>query len=112
MSRRRQVQDPNKPKAKEESAATYQGWGGAVSARTQTFNASPRILILFLNDQDRKMAEAALYDGRAGPRDRGRREGRKQGFELTLDKATLLGRRKGPAGFDAHLPPPSPMRVD
>lgn len=45
----------------------------------------------------------------AGPRDRGRREGRKAGFELTLDKATLLGRRKGPAGMET---PGSPMRID
>lgn len=43
---------------------------------------------------DCKMGEAALYDGRAGPRDRGRQSGRKTGFELTLDNATLLGRRK------------------
>lgn len=47
--------------------ATYQGWGGA----------------------DRKMAEAALYDGRAGPRDRGKKD-RKAGFELTLNNATLV----------------------
>ncbi|KAI5478284.1 serine/threonine protein kinase [Pseudohyphozyma bogoriensis] len=67
---------------------TYQGWGGA----------------------DRKQAEAALYDGRAGPRDRGRRSNGKAGFELSLNKSTLLGRRKGPGGLD--LPPPSPMRVD
>ena len=52
---------------------TYVGWGGA----------------------DRKMAEAVLYDsGRAGTRDRGRANGKRgAGFELALDKATLLGRR-------------------
>ena len=52
---------------------TYVGWGGA----------------------DRKMAEAVLYDsGRAGTRDRGRAGGKRgAGFELALDKATLLGRR-------------------
>ncbi|GAA5899140.1 hypothetical protein JCM5296_005754 [Sporobolomyces johnsonii] len=89
--KRRAVQDPNRSRTTQtaaeqaHAAQTYQGWGGA----------------------DRKQAEAALYDGRAGPRDRGGR-GRKQGFELALDKATLLGRRKGP------LPDgmPSPMRID
>lgn len=85
--KRRQVQDAAEAgHASEESTGTYQGWGGA----------------------DRKMAEAALYDGRAGPRDRGRRgNGKKAGFELTLDKATLLGRRKGPL----ELPPGSPMSL-
>lgn len=84
--KRRQVQsgDPKAASA-QQPAAAYQGWGGA----------------------DRKMAEAALYDGRAGPRDRGGR-GRKGGFELALDKATLLGRRKGPVLESL----PSPMRVD
>ena len=53
------------------STGTYQGWGGA----------------------DRRMAEAVLYDGRAGPRDRGNKGARKAGFDLTLDNATLLGRR-------------------
>lgn len=84
--KRRQVQDPNRKKEPVQPASQYQGWGGA----------------------DRKMAEAALYDGRAGPRDRGGR--RKGGFELTLDKATLLGRRKGPIGGLDSMP--SPMRVD
>ncbi|KAK4706126.1 serine/threonine-protein kinase RCK2, partial [Phenoliferia sp. Uapishka_3] len=90
--KRQQVLDSNSQGKKDPgSNAPYQGWGGA----------------------DRKQAEAALYDGRAGPRDRGR--GRKAGFELTLDKSTLLGRRKGPA-LDLNslkMPPPaSPMRVD
>jgi hypothetical protein len=52
----------------------YQGWGGA----------------------DRKMAEAVLYDGRAGSRDRAK-GGRKGPFELSLDNATLLGRRGKPS---------------
>lgn len=101
--KRRQVQDPNHHASTEEELAAnqpYQGWGGA----------------------DRKMAEAALYDGRAGPRDRGNatKGGRRTGgFELTLDKATLLGkRRKDPHGLMVDstltrtLPPGSPMRVD
>lgn len=80
--KRREVQDPNRKRQPEQPAGQYQGWGGA----------------------DRKMAEAALYDGRAGQRDRGGR--RKGGFDLSLDKATLLGRRKGPEAM------PSPMRID
>lgn len=74
--KRRLVQnlDPSQTKStaeEEEANATYQGWGGA----------------------DRKLAEAALYDGgRAGPRDRGGRSKKVGGFELTLDKATLLGK--------------------
>jgi hypothetical protein len=52
------------------AAQQYQGRGGA----------------------DRKLAEAALYEGRAGTRDRG--NGRnKRGFELNMGNATLLGRR-------------------
>ncbi|GAA6038991.1 hypothetical protein JCM8097_000144 [Rhodosporidiobolus ruineniae] len=67
------------------AAQNYKGWGGA----------------------DRRQAEAALYgDGRAGQRDRGRgRNG--AGFDLSLDRATLLGRRK--VVPDAL---PSPMKID
>lgn len=46
---------------------------------------------------DRRQAEAVLYDGRAGQRDRGR-GGRSNGFELDLNGSTLLGRRKKPIG--------------
>lgn len=79
---------------------------------------------------DRRLAEAALYEGgRAGQRDRGS-AGRKRGFELNMGNATLLGRRSkaqgGPGGLmlDAHgnpivdgataagVVPGSPMRVD
>lgn len=76
---------------------------------------------------DRKLAEAALYDGRAGTRDRGATGGRKKNFELNMGNATLLGRRnKGalPNGGSLGIPgavdgaqaagivPGSPMRVD
>lgn len=48
---------------------------------------------------DRRQAEAALYDGRAGQRDRGRGSGTsKATFDLNMDAATLLGRRKKPIG--------------
>jgi len=48
---------------------------------------------------DRRQAEAALYDGRAGQRDRGRGSGTsKATFDLNMDAATLLGRRKKPLG--------------
>lgn len=43
---------------------------------------------------NRRQAEAALYDGRAGQRDRGNRGAKSQPFELDLGNATLLGRRK------------------
>lgn len=78
-------------------------------------------------------ANAPIYDGRAGQRDRGRKVGAAP-FELDLDGATLLGRRhkRGAAGATAlnlggsplaqggfgqeaqQLPenPGSPMRVD
>ena len=80
---------------------TYHGWGGA----------------------NRKQAEAVLYDGRAGNRDRGRKgNGRGGGgFELRLDNATLLGRRgnKGPGGpmglslsGNPAFSAPSPIQVD
>ncbi|KAL7421692.1 MAPK-activated protein kinase Srk1 [Cryptotrichosporon argae] len=42
---------------------------------------------------NRREAEAALYDGRAGQRDRGRGQQKNQ-FELDIGNATLLGRRK------------------
>lgn len=78
---------------------------------------------------DRRLAEAALYDGRAGPRDRGQNSNRKRGFELNMGNATLLGRRNKAAGsmtprldnlgnpiidgaHAAGVVPGSPMRVD
>ena len=43
---------------------------------------------------NRREAEAVLYDGRAGQRDRGRGTGTvKNAFDLDLNNATLLGRR-------------------
>ncbi|GAA6004456.1 hypothetical protein JCM10207_000734 [Rhodosporidiobolus poonsookiae] len=95
QQKRRDLQDPLKPQQAQQSAAeqqraaqAYQGWGGA----------------------DRRQAEAALYgDGRAGVRDRGTRgrRGGGAGFDLKLDNATLLGRRKVPLGDNA----PSPMKL-
>ncbi|GAC93063.1 likely protein kinase [Pseudozyma hubeiensis SY62] len=78
---------------------------------------------------DRRLAEAALYEGRAGQRDRGQNSNRKRGFELNMGNATLLGRRNkaGGAGTPrldnfgnpivdgahaAGIVPGSPMRVD
>ncbi|CDR98814.1 hypothetical protein [Sporisorium scitamineum] len=78
---------------------------------------------------DRHLAEAALYDGRAGPRDRGQNSNRKRGFELNMGNATLLGRRNKAGGVGtprldnlgnpivdgahaAGIVPGSPMRVD
>lgn len=73
IQQRQQQQQP--APAVQEPPQAYQGSGGA----------------------DRKQAEAALYDGRAGQRDRGRggdgQRGRHGGFELDLGQATLLGRR-------------------
>jgi len=58
---------------------------------------------------DRAMAQRALYEGRAGPRDQGsrtRRGGPATGFDLDLDNATLLGRRhRRGVGVE-----PSPLR--
>lgn len=74
-------------------------------------------------------ADRSLLDGRAGSRDRGRRQPGAAGFELDIDNATLLGRRHrklASAGVAessplshamvAHIdedsfPPGSPMRV-
>lgn len=42
---------------------------------------------------NRREAEAVLYDGRAGQRDRGKGGNSKAGFDLDLGGATLLGRR-------------------
>ncbi|EPQ28814.1 uncharacterized protein PFL1_03617 [Pseudozyma flocculosa PF-1] len=111
----RHVEQPQQPQQQQQQPAQqqqqqYQGRGGA----------------------DRKLAEAALYEGRAGPRDRGNHgsSGRKRGFELNMSGATLLGRRNkaggGMNGFrldangnpvidGAHaagIVPGSPMRVD
>lgn len=67
---------------------------------------------------DRRMAEAVLYDGRAGQRDRGgAKKGRGAGFELDMSGATLLGRRTkkpSPLANNGVVPtatdPGSPMR--
>lgn len=72
-------------------------------------------------------ADRSLLDGRAGPRDRGRRQPGGQGFQLDIDNATLLGRRNkkmtgpgitesSPLSHAVHIddysfPPGSPMRV-
>ncbi|KAG0705506.1 kinase-like domain-containing protein [Suillus ampliporus] len=71
--------------------------------------------------------DRSLLDGRAGPRDRGRRQAGGNGFQLDMDNATLLGRRnkKTSSGGvvessplshavrmdDGLLPPGSPMRI-
>ncbi|CAD6888994.1 unnamed protein product [Tilletia controversa] len=78
-----QQQVPQPSKAAPAAAAAqqqYQGRGGA----------------------DPKLAEAALYEGRAGPRDRGNAAARKRGFELNMGNATLLGRRNR-GGVDAGM---------
>lgn len=72
-------------------------------------------------------ADRSLLDGRAGPRDRGRRQPGAKGFQLDMDNATLLGRRNkkmsgpgiaesSPLSHAVHIddysfPPGSPMRV-
>ena len=54
---------------------------------------------------DRKQAEAVLYDGRAGQRDRGK--GARGDFDLDLNSATLLGRRGKKVGASplSQIPP-------
>ena len=42
---------------------------------------------------NRREAEAVLYDGRAGQRDRGKGQNKGGNFDLDLGNATLLGRR-------------------
>lgn len=61
---------------------------------------------------DRKLAEAALYEGRAGTRDRGSNsQSKKRAFELNMGNATLLGRRNKQMPVMEAVPG-SPMRVD
>ena len=62
---------------------------------------------------NRREAEAVLYDGRAGQRDRGRGgSGKPSGFDLDLNNATLLGRRgkKVAASLLSQQVPSSPMQ--
>ncbi|KAJ9094660.1 MAPK-activated protein kinase Srk1 [Naganishia adeliensis] len=65
----------NKGQAPVPASQHYQGRGGA----------------------DRRQAEAALYEGRAGTRDRGK-GGNRNTFELDINASSLLGRRKKPIG--------------
>lgn len=62
---------------------------------------------------NRREAEAALYEGRAGQRDRGRGQA-KSAFELDMNNATLLGRRGKKTGASPLSQAPatagSPMR--
>lgn len=112
QQRQQEMQAPPVPQkqqpqqAQEASAQHYPGRGGA----------------------DRKLAEAALYDGRAGTRDRGSAARNKRAFELNMGNATLLGRRNkngGPgltgsigqmleqgSSHPTSMTPGSPMRVD
>jgi hypothetical protein len=62
---------------------------------------------------DRRQAEAALYEGRAGTRDRGK-GGNRSTFELDINASSLLGRRKKPIGESplskqTNQTPASPM---
>ena len=82
----------------------------AGAARNVDLSGAPAIVNV-VPDKD-------LWDGRAGPRDRGRRAGPK-GFELDMDNATLLGRRnkrtesKVASSLAQNIiPPGSPMRVE
>lgn len=64
---------------------------------------------------NRREAEAVLYDGRAGQRDRGKGSGgNKSAFELDMNNATLLGRRVKKTGASPLSQAPatagSPMR--
>ncbi|KAG8218802.1 kinase-like domain-containing protein [Butyriboletus roseoflavus] len=66
-----------------------------------------------------RVPEKNLWDGRAGPRDRGRRAGGSRGFELDIDNATLLGRRNKRTEINVAnplpqniIPPGSPMRIE
>lgn len=93
-------QQKAQPQQQQQQQQHYQGRGGA----------------------DRKLAEAALYEGRAGTRDRGSNSSsKKRAFELNMGNATLLGRRnKGGAmglqsnSIDGAMSNSlgSPMRVD
>jgi len=57
---------------------------------------------------NRREAEAVLYDGRAGQRDRGKGGQSKSAFDLDLNNATLLGRRgKKVTASPLSLPPTS-----
>ncbi|KAF8843191.1 Pkinase-domain-containing protein [Paxillus ammoniavirescens] len=94
---------------------------GAKAVAVRNLAGSPSIVNV--------VPERNLWDGRAGPRDRGRRVGGSKGFELDIDNATLLGRRSKkhhmitgtssvaqhmiPSGseVDATLASGSPMRI-
>lgn len=106
----------------------------APTAATKASNAQAAQQYQGRGGADRKLAEAALYDGRAGTRDRGGNGRNKRAFELNMGNATLLGRRNkggvdqqgsigqfldaghshaGDAGAGSHmLVPGSPMRLD
>ena len=91
---RRLAQDPSRRKAPQtaeeqaRAAREYAGWGGA----------------------DRRQAEAALYHdhGRAGPRDRGRKQ---RGIDLSLDAASILSRRKKPMSPATPQQQPMAMQI-
>ena len=91
---RRLAQDPSRRKAPQtaeeqaRAAREYAGWGGA----------------------DRRQAEAALYHdhGRAGPRDRGRKQ---RGIDLSLDAAAILSRRKKPMSPATPQQQPMAMQI-
>lgn len=82
-----------------------------LAARNVDLSSAPAVVNL--------VPEKNLWDGRAGPRDRGRRTGGPKGFELDMDNATLLGRRNKRtdtrvvnALAQNIIPPGSPMRIE
>ncbi|EJU06270.1 Pkinase-domain-containing protein [Dacryopinax primogenitus] len=92
--------------------------------KQQASKAQPQQRHYAAGGADRRQAEAALYDGRAGQRDRGggnkRRQNAGNSFELDINNATLLGRRHkkaepSPLGRAPIIPeevdPGSPMRL-
>ncbi|CED85255.1 serine threonine-protein kinase [Phaffia rhodozyma] len=101
------------------NTSSHSGGGHAGNSRAQQHNNNNNGGYQPAGGADRRMAEAVLYDGRAGQRDQGgAKKGRGAGFELDMSGATLLGRRTkkpSPLANNGVVPtsaqdPGSPMR--
>ncbi|CAO1612936.1 unnamed protein product [Sympodiomycopsis kandeliae] len=112
--RQRQQQQPQQPQSQPPQQAAAAA-STTKSSSTASRGRAAEPAYQGRGGADRKLAEAALYDGRAGTRDRGGHgnSGRRKNFELNMGNATLLGRRNRAGGGDSpHLQLPSGHAVD
>jgi len=89
-----QVEDARRKHGEAVARQIQEHRGRAAAAAAAGVKEQPVTHYVGRGGANRREAEAVLYDGRAGQRDRGRGQAKTgAGFDLDLNSATLLGRR-------------------